>query len=161
MEPFKLDRMTPKEIQELMASQYLSRIAFKGDDHPYIAPFQYAFVKGELYFHFSNYGRKIRYLDEDPNVCVEIEQNTTDMSEYKFITLRGTLAIVKDKSEKATAIFGMWNKGRRELSRSFLAAHGLGTDMDWKDFTADNAHVVVKLVNITEITGLRSPRTTV
>jgi hypothetical protein len=66
----------------------LCRIAFKGNKYPYMAPFQYVFMDGSIYFHFTDYGRKMRLLEKDKRVCVEIEKYKPDLSEYKFIVLR-------------------------------------------------------------------------
>lgn len=161
MTPFKLESMTPQEIKALVQSSNLCRIAFKGDEHehPYIAPFQYAYVNDTLYFHFAPYGRKMRYLDENPDVCVEIEQNAPDLSDYRFVALRGTLFIVTDPAEKAAAINALTANARKEsISSKFLAAHGLAGGADWR--SCDPAQFdtgVVKLASIVEITALKAP----
>ena len=56
----KLPAMSEDEIQQLLEEQVLCRIAFQDKKHPYIAPFQYVYVNGSLYFHLTNYGKKIR-----------------------------------------------------------------------------------------------------
>lgn len=70
----KLPLMDSEEIQSLIQSQMLRRIAFRGQQYPYIAPFQYVYLNGALYFHFTDYGRKMKLLEVDDRVCVEIEQ---------------------------------------------------------------------------------------
>jgi len=45
--------MKKSEIERLMKEQFLCRIAFRGEEYPYIAPFQYVFANGTLYFHFT------------------------------------------------------------------------------------------------------------
>ncbi|MEX2716039.1 MAG: pyridoxamine 5'-phosphate oxidase family protein, partial [Candidatus Sigynarchaeota archaeon] len=125
MPTFKLEFMTPQEIKSLVMTSHLCRIAFKGDEHPYIAPFQYSYVNDSLYFHFAPYGRKMRYLMEEPNVCVEIEQNAPDMSDYRVVMLRGTLVRVTDAVEKQAAVNALTSIAMREsFSPKFLAAHG-------------------------------------
>ncbi len=160
MAPFKLESMTPQEIKALVQTSHLCRIAFKGDEHPYIAPFQYAYVNDSMYFHFAAYGRKMRYLSEDPAVCVEIEQNAPDMSDYRFVALCGTLVFVTDAAEKATAINAITAIALREsLSNKFLAAHGLGSKADWRSFEPTPLDAeVVKLTKIVEVTALKSPQ---
>jgi nitroimidazol reductase NimA-like FMN-containing flavoprotein (pyridoxamine 5'-phosphate oxidase superfamily) len=54
----KLPKMSEDEIEKLVEEQMLCRIAFKGDQHPYIAPFQYIRINGTLYFHFTDYGKR-------------------------------------------------------------------------------------------------------
>jgi hypothetical protein len=50
--------MSEEEIDELLSEQTLCRIAFGGKNAPYIAPFQYVLIDGQLYFHFTDYGKK-------------------------------------------------------------------------------------------------------
>jgi nitroimidazol reductase NimA-like FMN-containing flavoprotein (pyridoxamine 5'-phosphate oxidase superfamily) len=54
----KLPKMDKSEIERLLQEQMLCRIAFKGDEYPYMAPFQYVLMGGSLYFHFTDYGKK-------------------------------------------------------------------------------------------------------
>jgi len=58
----KLPSMSKKEIEHLINEQFLCRIAFRGENNPYIAPFQYTSLNGHLYFHFTDYGTKIAHL---------------------------------------------------------------------------------------------------
>lgn len=69
MIPIKLPSMNKKEIEEAIQKQYICRIAFNGNDGPQIAPFQYVFLDKQLYFHFTNYGDKIGFLNEAKQVC--------------------------------------------------------------------------------------------
>ncbi len=160
MVPFKLASMTPQEIKALVQANHLCRIAFKGDEYPYIAPFQYAYLNDSIYFHFAAYGRKMQYLSEDPNVCVEIELNLPDLSDYRFVALSGTLVVVTDPAEKASAINALTAIARREsFSNKFLAAHGFGSNTNWKSFDTNQLDVeIIKLTKIVEVTALKSPQ---
>jgi nitroimidazol reductase NimA-like FMN-containing flavoprotein (pyridoxamine 5'-phosphate oxidase superfamily) len=64
--------MKRSEIERLIKEQFLCRIAFRGEEYPYIAPFQYVLLDGILYFHFTSYGRKMQLMKEDKQVCVEV-----------------------------------------------------------------------------------------
>jgi nitroimidazol reductase NimA-like FMN-containing flavoprotein (pyridoxamine 5'-phosphate oxidase superfamily) len=149
--------MTKSEIERLMKEQFLCRIAFRGEEYPYIAPFQYVSANGTLYFHFTAYGRKMRLIDKEKQVCVEIEQYNPDMSRYMFVTLEGKLSIVTDPAERAKIIEKMREFGKERLSRNFLAAHGLKADKDWDAFTAEKTIVIVKLDPLVAESGLKSP----
>jgi len=116
--------MEKHEINQLIREQLLCRIAFKGDEYPYMAPFQYVLMNGSIYFHFTDYGKKMRLLERDKRVCVEIEKYRQDLSEYSFVVLRGTLKVVTDPHERATIIRRMAEEGEQKLSPNFLAAHG-------------------------------------
>ena len=135
----------------------LCRIAFKGDEYPYMAPFQYVLMNGTIYFHFTDYGRKMRLLEKDKRVCVEIEEYNPDLSEYNFVVLRGTLKVVTDPQERAMVIRRMAEEGKQKLSPNFLAAHGFKKEEGWSSFTPEKPLVIVKLENVAQEIGLKSP----
>ena len=149
--------MEKHEIKKLIQEQMLCRIAFKEDNYPYMAPFEYVFINGSLYFHFTDYGRKMRLLEKDKRVCVEIEKIQTDLSKYNFVVLRGTLKVVTNPQERAKVIKKMAEVGKQKLSTPFLAAHGLKKEEGWKSFTPEKPLVIVKLEEIAEEIGLKSP----
>jgi len=153
----RMPKMDKREVEGLIREQNLCRIAFRGRDYPYMTPFQYVYVNGSLYFHFTNYGRKMMLLDRDKRVCVEIERYLPDMSEYSFVTLRGRLKIVTDPQERAEAISRMAEAARQKLSENFLVVHGFNKEEGWSALTPEKPLVIVKLDEITEKVGLRSP----
>ena len=149
--------MSDAEIAALIQHQTLCRIAFKGGAYPYMAPFQYVRMHGALYFHFTDYGMKMRLLERDARVCVEIEAYEPDLREYRFVVQRGTLRVVTDPEERAAVIRRMADEGRRNLSRNFLAAHGFSPEDGWSALSADRPLVIVKLDPAGQVIGLKSP----
>ena len=153
----KLPKMEKLEIEKLLREQMVCRIAFKGNEYPYMAPFQYVAMDGFLYFHFTDYGKKMRLLEKDKRVCVEIEKYRPDLSEYNFVVLRGKLEVVKDPQERAKVIKKMAEEGKHKLSTNFLAAHGFKKEEGWSSFTPEKPVVIVRLKEVTEEIGLKSP----
>lgn len=153
----KLPSMSRKEIDQLIEEQFLCRIAFRGENSPYIAPFQYVSVNGCLYFHFTYYGTKIELLKEGFPVCVEIEKYTPDLSEYAFVTLTGALKLVNDEVERRNAIKRMAEAGSAKLSTNFLCAHGFESEGGWSSFNAEQPILIVRLEEVTSVKGLKSP----
>jgi len=153
----KIPKMVKSEIEELINAQTLCRIAFKGENYPYMAPFQYVKVDGTLYFHFTNYGKKMRLLERDDRVCVEIERYKPDLSEYCFVAMRGSLQTVNDPDERAKAIEEMARVGSERLSENFLIAHGFNIEDGWSSFTPDKSLMMVKLKEVSEVIGLKFP----
>ena len=153
----EMPKMNENEIEELIREQFLCRIAFKGDLQPYIAPFQYAYVNGILYFHFTDYGKKMSFFKQETPVCVEIERYTPNLSEYGFVVLTGKLRLVEDHEERKTAIEKMAERGKQKLSANFLIAHGFSQGSEWTDFTLDKPILIIKLDEVTEKIGLKSP----
>jgi nitroimidazol reductase NimA-like FMN-containing flavoprotein (pyridoxamine 5'-phosphate oxidase superfamily) len=115
----KMPKMKQEEIQKLVSEQFLCRIAFKGDLKPYIAPFQYVVIDGALYFHFTDYGRKMSFFKQETLVCVEIERYTPNLSEYQFVVITGKLKLVKDPKERKMAIEKMAKAVNRNSQPTF------------------------------------------
>jgi len=158
MKPYKLPKMSEDEVDILLNKEKICRIAFRGDEFPYIAPFQYVRIEDALYFHFTDYGRKMRLLERDNRVCVGIENLEPDLSEYSFVVLRGELKRVNDPEERSEAIRRLAERGRSELSENFLAAHGFLADQGWETLSEEKPMVIFKLDKITDRIGLKSPQ---
>jgi len=156
--PFKLPWMTDEDIEALIDEQMICRIAFNGPNYPYLAPFQYVTIDGNLYFHFTNYGRKMRLIKRDNRACVQIESYQPDLSSYNFISLRGKLEIVDDEEERKKAIERFREEGKKRLSPSFLAAHGINPREGWESLSHEKDLVIVKLDDVVDRVGLRSPK---
>ena len=157
MTKVKMPKMNEKEIEKLISEQFLCRIAFRGVDSPYIAPFQYVVVDGSLYFHFTDYGKKMSFFRQKTPVCVEIERYTSNLSEYEFVVLYGNLELVENQEERRRVIVKMAELGKQQLSPKFLVAHGFPQGSDWSDFSIDQPILIIKLDDVKEKTGLKSP----
>jgi len=111
-----------------------------------------------LHFHFTDYGKKMKLIENDKHVCVEIEEYKEDLSEYGFIVLSGILTVVTDQTERVNALQKLAEEGEKKLSPNFLPAHGLKKEKGWSSLTPRNTSlVVIKLENITQEIGLKSP----
>ena len=153
----KLPRMREDEIEALIREEYICRIAFRGKKIPYLIPFQYVVMNERMYFHFTDYGRKMSLLGRGEPVCIEIERFTPDMSQYKFVVITGSLEIVKDQTERTEAIKAIVETGTRNLSANFVAVHGFKKEDGWSSITADKPMIIVKLAKVIERIGLKSP----
>jgi hypothetical protein len=149
--------MCEDEIEALIREEQICRIAFRGEKTPYLIPFQYVVMNGRMYFHFTDYGRKMSLLRRSELVCVEIERFTPDMSQYRFVVITGSLEIVKDQTERTEAIKAIVETGTRSLSANFVAVHGFKKEDGWSSITADKPMIIVKLAKVTERIGLKSP----
>ena len=150
--------MSVPEVEKLIGEQMLCRIAFQNENAPYIAPFQYTLLNGQLYFHFTDYGKKMGLLQEGNSVCVEIERYNQDFSEYEFVVLTGNLRITTEPQERRKAIDQMINTAKTKcLSENFLVAHGVPKEASWESLASDDSIIIVKLENLTERIGLKSP----
>jgi len=62
MDIFKMPSMKKSEYDTLVEDSYICRIAFKGERHPYIAPFLYIFDGKFMYFLSTKYGKNYNIL---------------------------------------------------------------------------------------------------
>ena len=155
MRIIKLPKMTEKEIKEAINAQDLCRIAFIDDKYPYISPFQYVLFEQNLYFHFTDYGKKKRILTKNPNVCVSIEKFEEDLSSYYFISMQGKLELVEDSSLKNKIINQMVKSARGKYSKNFLSVHGIEKSKGWEGFTTRN-QLIYKFKQVGNPIGLKS-----
>jgi nitroimidazol reductase NimA-like FMN-containing flavoprotein (pyridoxamine 5'-phosphate oxidase superfamily) len=154
---YQLPKMSEAEIDQIIQKNALCRIAYLSGEYPYISPFQYAVVDGTLYFHFTDYGRKKAFLEQDSKVCVEIEDNSPDLARYCFISLRGHLSLVKSHEERLKVIRALVENAKIHFSPNFLAAHGFDKIDCWDAMVGQDSLKIIRLERIIEKIGLKSP----
>ena len=149
--------MEKDEYDRLIKENYVSRIAFKGDSHPYVAPFLYVFDGHNLFFLSTKYGKKIQYFNENSNVAVEIERISPDLSSFTFVTLLGRLDEVTDIAEgrRVRQQFVTMIK-TRGLSSNVFAALGHSPTEPLESIVNENRSLVWKLDRVGEIVALKN-----
>jgi hypothetical protein len=148
--------MTENEIELILAKKKICRIAFFDGKYPYIAPFQYVYENGTLYFHFTDYGKKKKILNKNKNVCVSIEDLEPDLSNFCFITIQAELKEVTNQEEKDRIVEKMASEGKNNFSANFLSAHGLEKQKGWDLLKKQKKINILKLMNIKKRIGLKS-----
>ncbi len=156
MSLYKIPLMEKEEYDEVIKSNFMSRIAFNGE-YPYIAPFLYVFDEKYIYFLSTKYGKKIQRLQDNPKVAVEIEEYAPDLSEYKFVSLRGRIEEETDphKKKEIRSKFAELIKDR-ELSKKIMAALGHDPDDPLACLVEMECSFVWKLVDVKEIIALKN-----
>jgi uncharacterized protein len=103
----------PAEIDAIIRSAHLMRIALADGDMPFLVPVFYCFDGTALYFHSAHAGTKIDILKRNNNVCFEIsidhgiiESEVACDFEAKHRTVIGfgKAVFVKDDAEKVKAL---------------------------------------------------------
>jgi len=158
MEITKIPHMKKEEYDRLISENYVCRIAFKGGSHPYIAPFLYVFDGQYMYFLPTKYGRKIKYFREEPRVAVEVENYAPDFSNYKFVTLSGSLEEVKGESQRGIKKSFVEMIKEKKLSPKVLQALGYSEANSPEEIVGGDRNVVWRLVEVVDITALKSGR---
>jgi hypothetical protein len=157
MNILKIPRMEKDEYDRLIRDNYICRIAFRGDNFPYIVPFLYSFNGKYLYFLPTRYGRKIDYFNQDPHVSVEIEYYSSDFSNYKFVSLQGTLEEINDSSEKQRVRSNFIDLIRnRKLSPNVMAALGYMASDSLEVIIQEDRNMVWRLADVKEIIALKN-----
>jgi nitroimidazol reductase NimA-like FMN-containing flavoprotein (pyridoxamine 5'-phosphate oxidase superfamily) len=153
----KLPKMNEEEIKTAIEKDNICRIAFIDNDFPYISPFQYVFHKNTLYFHITDYGKKMKILENKKrnNVCVAIEKFEPDLSYYYFIAIQGRLEKVEDEKQIADITEKMVGEARKKYSTNFLAAHGFDNKKGWEEFSLDKGVKIYKLKEMKRRIGLK------
>jgi nitroimidazol reductase NimA-like FMN-containing flavoprotein (pyridoxamine 5'-phosphate oxidase superfamily) len=157
MDVLKIPRMEKHEYDRLIYDNYICRVAFRGDNFPYIAPFLYNFDGKHLYFLPTRYGRKIDYFHQDPHVSVEIENYSSDFSSYKFVSLQGVLEEIKDNDEKQKVKFDFVDLiKKRNLSSNVLAALGYMASDSPEKIIQEDRNMVWRLIDVKDIVALKN-----
>ena len=152
----KVPLMNKKEYDELIKECYVSRICFKGE-YPYIAPFIYVFNGNFLYFLSTKYGKKIKRFQSNPKVAVEIEKYEDNLSEYRFVTLQGTIKQVEEYNEKLNVRKLFVNLIQdKSLSKNVLAALGHSPNDELESIIKEERSYVWKLVDVENIIGIKT-----
>ena len=155
---FKMPSMEKSEYDTLIEEEYICRIAFKGENHPYIAPFLYIFDGKFMYFLSTKYGKKLLHFKQNPSVTVEVEKYTPDLSNFAFVALSGRLEEVQDPEIKNIVrqkFVEMIKK--KNLSSNVLSALGHSPDEPIDALLTEERNSVWKLagVNVGDILGLK------
>lgn len=61
------------EIERVIQSAEVCRLAMIDDGEPYIVPLNFGYRNGRFYFHCAREGRKLDVLKANPRVCFELE----------------------------------------------------------------------------------------
>jgi nitroimidazol reductase NimA-like FMN-containing flavoprotein (pyridoxamine 5'-phosphate oxidase superfamily) len=64
---------SPAQLEALLQSALVCRLAFHDGEYPYIVPLNYGYADGCLYFHCAPEGKKLDLLRQNPRVGFEIE----------------------------------------------------------------------------------------
>ena len=92
-----LQPMSRAEVDQFLTCARVGRVGIALDDGPYIVPVGYAYEGGEIFFHSCFTGLKMDGMRENPNVCFEVDESTSDASMYKSVIARGTVEIIEDR----------------------------------------------------------------
>lgn len=98
-----LGQLNEMQIDNLLTSQVLGRLACTDGKQPYVVPVTYTY-DGKYIYGQSSEGLKTKLLRKNPNVCFEVD-SMTDMRNWKSVIVYGKFEELKNKeAEKAREI---------------------------------------------------------
>lgn len=98
-----LGELNNDQINNLLSSQVVGRLACTDGEKPYIVPVTYTY-DGEYIYGQTNMGKKLKMLRKNSNVCFEVDQ-MTDMRNWQSIIVQGEFEELKnEEKEKARGI---------------------------------------------------------
>lgn len=96
-----MQEMSLFEIEQLLDRERIGRLAMASlDSRPYTIPMPFCWHEGALYMRIPMTGRKGRVLQQNDQVCFEVDDYADDFSEYASVLIEGRLVEVTDVEEK-------------------------------------------------------------
>jgi nitroimidazol reductase NimA-like FMN-containing flavoprotein (pyridoxamine 5'-phosphate oxidase superfamily) len=143
-----LGKLNAHEINNILTSQVLGRLACADGKQPYVVPVTYAY-DGKYIYGQSNEGMKLKILRKNPSVCFEVDM-MTDMRNWKSVVVYGKFEELKNKAaEKARDI--LFNMVFPLMTSSTI--HPFGHEV--RDTVDDRTRVkfVMYRIKIKKVTG--------
>jgi nitroimidazol reductase NimA-like FMN-containing flavoprotein (pyridoxamine 5'-phosphate oxidase superfamily) len=139
------------EIDAIIRSAQVCRIAFADDNEPYLVPVSFGYDSEAIFVHTAKTGRKLDFIAANNRVCFELEANVaiqaheTDACDWTFsfesVIGYGTISELTTNEDKA-----------RGLNQIMLHYSGHGWEID----EAQIATTRVWRIDIETVTGKRS-----
>lgn len=110
---------TSREMELLLESMPVGRLAVTTEDGPYLIAVNYLFFEGSIYFHSGLSGRKIEALQADSRVCFLVDevgpqvlwdQGCGISQVYKSVVCFGKAEFVESPPEKSRILERMVRK---------------------------------------------------
>ena len=90
------------EIEELLHTQMIGRLACHDKDYLYVVPISYAYEDDYIYCH-SYEGRKLQIMRRNPGVCFQVDE-LHDMANWKSVIAWGEYEELLDEDERNKAL---------------------------------------------------------
>lgn len=103
----------PEEIEEILSSNKVCRIALSDEDKPYIVPMNYGYRENKIFLHTGGEGKKIDIIGKNNKVCFEVTDSIRELSaekacnfstKYRCVIGFGFVKVIEDLDEKKKAL---------------------------------------------------------
>jgi nitroimidazol reductase NimA-like FMN-containing flavoprotein (pyridoxamine 5'-phosphate oxidase superfamily) len=82
-----MGELNVNQIEDVLRSEVIARLAFISEGRPYIVPVTYVYDGESVYIHSAE-GMKIRAMRDNPQVCIEVEQ-IESMANWRTVVAQG------------------------------------------------------------------------
>jgi nitroimidazol reductase NimA-like FMN-containing flavoprotein (pyridoxamine 5'-phosphate oxidase superfamily) len=111
------------EIDKVLRTHRIGRLACTVDDCPYIVPINYAY-DGTFIYAFSGAGHKIDVMRRQPNVCFLVDE-IDGPSTWKSVVAHGQYEEVVADRDRQAALSRLVHSGSGPVSRSPNGSNGV------------------------------------
>ena len=138
------------QINNVLLSQVMGRLACTDGKSPYIIPVTYIF-EGEYLYGQSNEGTKLEIMRKNPNVCVEVDI-MANMQNWQCVLVFGTFEELKgDLSEQARE--KLYSRIFTLMTSSTVHKFGHGDDAVVGIDESDKVKQIMYRIKIDTVTG--------
>jgi uncharacterized protein len=102
-----ISEMTKEACEDFLSSKNFGHLACLNGDRPYVLPIHYVF-KGGLVYSFAMPGSKIDHMRVNPNVCLQLEEITSDQ-DWLSVVLQGRYQELPDTEQWRTERMYAWS----------------------------------------------------
>jgi nitroimidazol reductase NimA-like FMN-containing flavoprotein (pyridoxamine 5'-phosphate oxidase superfamily) len=98
----KVEDMSAAETHALLQRQHFAHLGCARDNRPYVVPMHFAYDGQEIFF-FTTSGMKTRFIDANPQVCLQVEE-ITDSTHWRSVMVTGDADHITDSAELQRAM---------------------------------------------------------
>lgn len=101
------------EMEAIIRSSSVCRLALSRDNVPYIVPLCFGYQENALYFHAARDGEKLRILEKNRNVCFEFDIDQEIVKDknackwgmkYRSVIGFGTASVIQERESRRQAL---------------------------------------------------------
>ncbi len=143
-------QLTKIQIDNILLSQVLGRLACTDGKQPYIVPVTYTY-DGEFIYCQTNEGTKLTMLRKNPAICFEVD-TMTDMTNWQSVVVFGEFEELKDvEAKKARDI--LFSRVFSLLTGNTVHKHEHAYDDDDELKNKSRVKYIMYRIKITKTTG--------
>jgi uncharacterized protein len=99
-----LHELNPAECADILRRTNLGRLGCSRDGQPYVVPIHFSFDEASgCVYSFSTVGQKVRWMRENPRVCLEVE-DVSDKDHWQTVVVFGRYEEIHDSPAETEAL---------------------------------------------------------